>query len=485
MSQFKVAIVGSGFAGLGTAIRLKQEGIDDFVIFERAQDVGGTWRDNSYPGCACDVESHLYSFSFAPNPNWSRMFSPQPEIWAYLQRCASEYGITPNIRFGHEVLKVVWNDSSKYWEIETSQGSYSADILVAGVGSLCEPMIPELPGIENFQGEKFHSARWNHNYDLTGRNVAVIGTGASAIQFVPAIQPKVGKLNLFQRTPPWIIPRQDRVITELEHELFRKFPITQKLMRAMIYLIREFYVFYFRNPRFMLMNKHIATRHLERSVADPKLRAKLTPNYIVGCKRILISNDYFPSLTKPNVEVITEHIKEVHPHSIVTDDGVEHPIDAIIYGTGFHVTDIPFAKILHGKDGRTLEESWQGSPKAYLGTTVSGFPNFFILLGPNTGLGHSSVVFMIESQIAHVINAIRYMSKNNVATIEPKLEAQTEFIKDVDRRMVGTVWTSGGCASWYLDKKGRNSTLWPGFTWQFKQRTRKFNPIEYLISFQN
>lgn len=481
-TQFKVAIVGSGFAGLGTAIRLKKEGIDNFVVFERANDVGGTWRDNSYPGCACDVESHLYSFSFAPNPNWSRMFSPQPEIWAYLQRCAKDYGITPHLRFGHEVRAITWNQSSKYWEIETSKGNYTANILVSGVGSLCEPSIPKLPGIETFQGEKFHSARWNHSYDLNGRNVAVIGTGASAIQFVPAIQPKVGKLNLFQRTPPWIVPRQDRAITDREHKMFEKFPITQKLMRTMIYLLRELYVFYFRNPRFMTLNRNIAIRHLERAVADPVLRAKLTPNYIVGCKRILISNNYFPSLTKPNVEVITDHIREVRPHSIVTEDGVERPIDTIIYGTGFHVTDIPFAKITRGREGRTLEDTWQGSPKAHLGTTISGYPNFFILLGPNTGLGHSSVVFMIESQIEHVMNAIRYMNKNNIATIEPKLEAQTAFINNVDKHMVGTVWTAGGCASWYLDKKGRNSTLWPGFTWQFKQRVKGFNQSEYLIN---
>jgi cation diffusion facilitator CzcD-associated flavoprotein CzcO len=481
-THFQIAIIGSGFGGLGTAIRLKNEGIDDFVVFERADDVGGTWRDNTYPGCACDVQSHLYSFSFALNPDWSRMYSPQPEIWAYLRRCAVDYGISPHIRFGHEVHRVVWDQSEQRWQIETSQGVYTAAVLVAGVGALCEPSIPQLPGLETFQGNTFHSARWDHDYDLTGRSVAVIGTGASAIQFVPAIQPKVGRLHLFQRTPPWIIPRRDRALTDTEHMIYRKFPITQRFMRMLIYLLREILVVYFRNPRVMWLNSKIAFRHLKRAVPDPDLRAKLTPNYTMGCKRILISNDYLPSLTRPNVEVITDHIREVRPHSIITDDGTERQVDAIILGTGFHVTDLPFAEIIRGRDGRTLAETWQGSPKAHLGTTISGFPNFFLLLGPNTGLGHNSVVIMIESQIEHVLSAVRYMHKHKITTIEPRPEAQEAFVTAVEEKMRGTVWTSGRCKSWYLDKSGRNSALWPGFTWQFWRRVGHFEPVEYLMT---
>jgi cation diffusion facilitator CzcD-associated flavoprotein CzcO len=482
VNHFKIAIIGSGFGGLGTAIRLKQEGIDDFVLLERADDVGGTWRDNTYPGCACDVQSHLYSFSFALNPDWSRMFSPQPEIWAYLQRCAAEYGILPHIRFRHEVREVVWDQSRQNWRIDTSQGTYTASILVAGVGALCEPSIPNLPGIESFQGKMFHSSRWDHSCDLAGRRVAVVGTGASAIQFVPAIQPKVGKLHVFQRTPPWIIPRRDRPLTDIERRIFRTFPITQKLVRSGIYLFRELLLLSFQKPRFMKFNQRIALRHLERAVPDPKLRARLTPNYTMGCKRVLISNDYLPSLCRHNVEVVSDKIREIRPDSIVTEDGVERQIDTIILGTGFHVTDLPFAKVIRGRDGLSLDETWQGSPRAHLGTTISGFPNFFLLLGPNTGLGHNSVVYMIESQIAHVMSVLSYMRKHNISAVEPRPEAQEAFVSNVERRMIGTVWTSGGCASWYLDSTGRNSALWPGFTWQFRRRVKSFNPFEYLLT---
>ncbi|MEW6731308.1 MAG: NAD(P)/FAD-dependent oxidoreductase [Acidobacteriota bacterium] len=483
-THFQIAIIGSGFGGLGTAIQLKKEGIDDFAVFERAGDVGGTWRDNTYPGCACDVQSHLYSFSFAPNPNWSRMYSPQPEIWEYLRYCAANYGILPHIRFHHEVRGVAWDQSRQHWHIETSQGDYTATILVAGVGALCEPTVPQLRGIERFQGKTFHSARWDHNHNLAGRSVAVIGTGASAIQFVPEIQPKVDRLYLFQRTPPWIIPRHDRQLTDIERLLFKKFPFTQQLIRAAIYLKREFFVVCFRDPRMMWYFRRTALRHLEKAVSDPKLRAKLTPNYTIGCKRVLISNNYLPSLTRSNVEVVSEGIREVRANSIVTEDGMERQIDTIIYGTGFQVTDMPFAKIIRGRDGRTLSETWQGSPKAYLGTTVSGFPNYFQLLGPNTVLSHSSVVYMIESQIAHVLDAVRYMRKHNIATIEPRAEVQAKFIAEIDKLMQGTVWTSGGCASWYLDKTGRNSILWPGFTWLFRRRVEHFQPIEYHLTAQ-
>lgn len=479
--HLEVAIIGSGFGGLGTAIKLKQAGIDNFLIFERANDLGGTWRDNTYPGCACDVQSHLYSFSFAPNANWSRMFSPQPEIWAYLKRCANDFGLMPYMRFNHNVNKAVWNNEAQYWQIETSQGDYTATSIVAGVGALSEPSIPKLPGIESFQGKAFHSAQWDHNYDLTGRKVAVVGTGASAIQFVPEIQPKVGQLNIFQRTPPWIVPRQDRAVSQFEKNLFNKFPFVLFMVRTGIYWFREIFLILFRKPHWMRYFQHIAISHMKRAVADPELRAKLTPKYTIGCKRILISNNYLPALTKPNVSVITEKIKEVRAHSIVTEDGTEREIDTIIYGTGFKVSDLPFSKNVYGIEGRSMAEIWQGSPKAHLGTTVTGFPNLFLLLGPNTGLGHNSVVFMIESQISHVMNIMRYMREHNIAVMEPRPEVQTAFIDDVEQRMKGTVWTSGGCKSWYLDSTGRNSTLWPGYSWQFYRRVAGLNANEYRM----
>ena len=474
-----VAIAGSGFGGLGMAIRLKQEGLEDFVVFERAQDVGGVWRDNSYPGCACDVQSHLYSFSFARNPNWSRAFSPQAEILAYLRDCAARFGIQPHLRLGHTVQEARWDDRLQRWHIQTSQRAYTADVFVFAMGGLSEPAIPHLPGLERFEGKVMHSARWDHGYDLTGRRVAVIGTGASAVQFVPEIQPKVDKLVLFQRTPPWIIPGADHPISEWMRWVYRRVPGAQHLVRWIIYALRELLVLGFMHPRLLELAQRRALRHLERSVPDPVLRAKLTPSYTMGCKRVLISNGYLSTLTCPNVELVTAPIHEVRERSIVTADGIEHPVDAIIFGTGFQVTQMPMARFVWGREGRSLSEVWGGSPKAHLGTTVSGFPNLFMLMGPNTGLGHTSVLTMLESQIEHVLGALRYLEGRGLAAVEPTPEAQAGFVQHVDTRMSGTVWARGGCASWYIDATGRNSTLWPGATFMFRRRVAYFEPSEY------
>ncbi|HEX9918851.1 MAG TPA: NAD(P)/FAD-dependent oxidoreductase, partial [Pyrinomonadaceae bacterium] len=479
----QVAIIGSGFGGLGAAIRLKQAGIENFIIFERAGDVGGTWRDNTYPGCACDVESHLYSFSFAPNPDWTRSFSRQPEIWSYLKRCARDFDVLPHIRFRHEVRESIWDEAAQHWRIETSQGSYTASVLVVASGPLSAPVTPGLPGLESFQGKTFHSARWDHTYDLKNRRVAVIGTGASAVQFVPEIQPEVAALHLFQRTPPWIIPRHDRRVSELEHRLFRRFPAAQRVARSSIYLFRELFLFPFRHFWLAGQVERLARRHLERSVPDAELRAKLSPDYSIGCKRILISNDYLPTLVRPNVEVVTEGIAEVRGASIVDGSGVERAVDAIIFGTGFQATDPPLAKHIRGREGRTLSEVWAGSPQAHVGTTVAGFPNLFILLGPNTGLGHNSVVYMIEAQIEHLLAVLGHMRRHAASAIEPRPEAQAAFVAEVRRRMEGTVWVAGRCVSWYLDSTGRNSTLWPDFSWRFRRRAVRLNPDEYVLSF--
>ena len=478
----RVAIIGSGFGGLGAAIRLRQRGEEDFLIFERAGEVGGTWRDNSYPGCACDVQSHLYSFSFAPNPDWTRSYSPQPEIWDYLRRCARDFGLLPRVRFNHEVRDAAWDEGARVWRVETSQGLYTADVLVMASGALSEPRVPELPGFESFKGKSFHSARWDHSYDLRAKRVAVVGTGASAVQFIPEIQPLVSRLHIFQRTPPWVMPRTERAFTERERRLFRRFPLLQRAERAAIYAFRELFVFGFRHLRASRLIRRVALRHLKSAVADPTLRDKLTPRYDIGCKRILVSNDYLPALTRPNVELVTEPIKEIREHAIVTADGRERVVDAIIFGTGFRVTDQPMAEHVRGRDGVTLAEVWAGSPRAPVGTTVAGFPNLFILLGPNTGLGHTSVVYMIEAQIEHVMKALDYMKRHGVATLEPRAEAQAAYVAEIDRRMGGTVWVTGGCASWYLDRTGRNSTIWPDFTWRFRRRVARLDPSEYLMS---
>jgi cation diffusion facilitator CzcD-associated flavoprotein CzcO len=476
----RVAIIGTGFAGLGMAIRLKQAGHHDFVLLERARDIGGTWRDNTYPGCQCDVPSHLYSFSFAPNPGWSRTFSHQEEIWDYLRGCAERFGITPHLRFDHEVLEAAWDEGAGVWRLATSSGDLTADVVISGTGALSEPAIPDLPGLEDFEGAAFHSARWDHDFDLENKRVAVIGTGASSIQFVPRIQPRVEKLHLFQRTPPWVLPHSDRPITDPERRAYRRLPLLQRLMRSGIYWARETFLLPFVRQRFAKLPEGIGRRHLRKQVPDPELRRKLTPDYTFGCKRALLSNDYYPALSQPNVEVVADGIAEVRPNSVVAADGTEREVDAIIFGTGFRVQDMPVIERVHGRDGHSLAEDWRESMQAYLGTTVAGFPNFFMLLGPNTGLGHTSVVVMVEAQIAYVMDALRAMDRNDWRTLEVREEAQRDYNERVQKGLRGTVWNDGGCASWYLDRSGRNTTLWPSFTWRFRERTRRFDPAPYV-----
>ena len=476
----RVAIVGTGFSGLGMAIRLRQQG-EDFVLLERADDIGGTWRDNTYPGCRCDVPSHLYSFSFAPNPNWSSTFSPQSEILDYLKDCAERFGVMQHIRFNTEVEGAAWDDDGQVWRIETSNGPLTANFLVAAQGPLSEPSLPEVPGIDSFEGTAFHSAQWDHGHDLTGERVAVIGTGASAIQFVPEIQPKVGQLHVFQRTAPWVIPHRNRPLKNWERTLYRLFPPAQLAMRAAIYWARELFVLQFRHRAVGKLLERIPLTHLRRQVKDPELRRKLTPGYAMGCKRILPTDEWYPALTKPNVELITDGIREIRPHSIVASDGTEREVDTIIFGTGFHVTDVPIADQVRGRDGRTLAEVWQGSMQAYKGTTVAGYPNLFFLVGPNTGLGHTSIVFMIESQIAYVLDALRTMRRRGARTVEVREDAQAAYNAELDRMAEGTVWVSGGCTSYYIDRNGHNSALWPTYTWPFRRRLREFDAAAYAL----
>jgi cation diffusion facilitator CzcD-associated flavoprotein CzcO len=481
LGHHRIAIVGAGFSGLGMAIRLKQEGVHDFIVLERAEQLGGTWRDNTYPGCACDVPSHLYSFSFAPNPDWSRTFSPQAEIWDYLLRVAREHRVEPHVRYGHEVTAARWDERVEVWRIETTAGGLTAEMLVAGTGPLSDPKLPEIEGIDGFGGEIFHSARWDHEHELEGERVGVIGTGASSIQFVPRIQPKVARLHVFQRTPPWIVPHRDRPITRRERILYRAIPPAQRLMRGLIYWARELYVVPFMHPSERSTPERMALRHLEEQIADPGLRARLTPGYRIGCKRILISNEYYPALTRPNVELVTDPIRAITARGVITADGTERALDTIILGTGFHVTDMPVAGLIHRGDGRSLADAWQGSPEAYLGTAVPGFPNLFLLAGPNTGLGHSSIVFMIESQLHYLIECLRHMERAQLEIIEVRAEVERRYNEEIQRHLEGTVWTSGGCVSWYLDPNGKNTVIWPGSTWPFRRRLRRFDPGDYRL----
>lgn len=478
----EVAIVGSGFSGLAMAKQLKDAGIEDFVILERAREVGGTWRDNSYPGCACDVPSHLYSFSFELNPDWSSTFSPQEEIQAYIRRAADKHGLTPHVLYGHELEEARWDDEGQCWRLRTAGGDMSARSLVGAQGALSEPKIPGLPGLDKFKGRSFHSATWDHDHDLTGKRVAVIGTGASAIQFVPQIQPDVGKLHLFQRTPPWIMPRPDRPLTRFEHILYKRVPAAQRLMREAIYWGRELYAIPMLRATLARVIKPLALRHLRKQVADPELRAKLTPDYEPGCKRILVSDDYLPSLTQPNVEVVCDGVAEIRENSIVDTNGVEREVDTIIFGTGFQVTEFPIGHRVLGRNGDSLADYWDGSPEAHRGTTVAGFPNLFFLLGPNTGLGHTSALVMIEAQAAYATKIIERLHAGDIASIEPRADAQLEYNADLQSRLQGTVWNAGGCASWYLDRNGRNSTIWPDFTFRFRREMRDLDESEYVLT---
>ena len=476
----RIAIVGTGFAGLGMAIRLKQEGEHDFVLLERAGDIGGTWRDNTYPGCRCDVPSHLYSFSFAPNPNWSSTFSPQSEILDYLKDCAGRFGVLPHVRFETELEGATWDDEDRLWRLETSSGPLTANSLVAGQGPLSEPSLPEVPGIETFEGTAFHSAQWDHEHDLSGERVAVVGTGASAIQFVPEIQPKVGKLHVFQRTAPWVIPHRNRPLRRWERALYRLFPPAQLAMRAGIYWARELFVLLFRHPPVNRLLEQLPLAHMRSQVKDPELRRKLTPDYRMGCKRILPTDEWYPALAQPNVELVTGGLTEIRPHSVIAEDGSEREVDTIIFGTGFHVTDVPIADRIEAR-GRTLEDTWQGSMQAYKGTTVAGYPNLFFLVGPNTGLGHTSIVFMIESQVEYVLDALRTMRRRGAETLEVREEAQAAYNAELDRMTKGTVWVTGGCTSYYIDRNGHNSALWPTYTWPFRRRLREFDAPAYSL----
>lgn len=483
----RIAIVGSGFAGIGMAIRLKRMGIASFVVYEAAHDLGGTWRDNVYPGAACDIPSHLYSFSFEPNPSWTRTFASQSEILAYLQHCADKYGLAPFIRFGARVIAARFDDTSHLWRLEIARGasreSVEADIVIAANGPLSRPALPAIPGIERFAGKLFHCAAWDHDYSLEGKTVAVIGTGASAVQFVPRIQPRVARLCVFQRTPPWIMPRRDRPIGERAQRLFRRFPLSQRLLRYALYWQHEARAVAFAfDPRLMKRPTAFSLGYLARRVPDAQLRDKLTPAYRFGCKRVLLSSDYYPALAQPNVELVTAAIGEIVEDGIVTADGRHRTVDAIVCATGFQVNDAgaPFTVI--GANGADLDARWRrDGPEAYLGTSVAGFPNFFMIIGPNSGLAHNSMIYMIESHIDYIADCLRTLARRGARTMTVTHEAQRAFNERLQHSMRRSVWQTG-CHSWYLSESGKNTALWPSFSFVFKHRTRRVRVRDYTFA---
>jgi cation diffusion facilitator CzcD-associated flavoprotein CzcO len=475
----EVVVIGAGFGGIGASIKLAEERIEH-VILEKREDVGGTWLANTYPGCRCDVPSHLYSFSFALNPDWSDTYSLQPEIWRYLRRVAEDYGVVDRVRFGCKVEAVRWSEPDRQWVLETSEGTLTATSVIAANGFLSEPSIPHFEGIESFAGEVMHSAQWDPSYDVTGKRVAVIGTGASAVQIVPEVVKDATKLFVFQRTAAWILPHRGRPVRDWERALFRRVPRAQRAMRGWNYWSAELLaVPALMKPQRGRLLRTLAVKHLTDQVPDPELRKKLTPTFRPGCKRLTPSNDYLPAIAAPKTTLVTAGIERIVPDGIVTADGLTHEVDVIILATGFRVTDNSFPSIVHGRDGRTMREAWDSGMGAYNGTTFAGFPNFFMLAGPNTGIGHTSLLYMIEAQFTYILGALRHLRDRGVRVLDVRPDVQTAYNEELQRKLAGSVWNTGGCKSWYLDKNGRNPTIWPDYTFRFARRLKRFDVESY------
>jgi len=479
-TPFDVAILGAGVSGLCMGIQLKRAGIPSFAIFEKSHDVGGTWLDNSYPGAGCDVPSHLYSFSFEPNPEWSRAFSPQPEIQRYLRHCAEKYDLLPQIRFGTEIAGARFDEHAGVWRIRTSTGEeITAKALVSGLGQLNRPHVPDLPGLASFAGTRFHSARWNHQHDLAGERVAVIGNGASALQFIPEIAKTAAHVTVFQRSANWVIPRNDRKFSAADKARFRRHPLLLRALRAFIWSMLEIrFLAFLRESWFSRRMTRTAIEYLHAQVSDPALRAKLTPDYPIGCKRILISDDYYQALVRPNVEVVTEPIERVTQGAVATKDGVERPADTIVFGTGFETTRFLAPLAIEGLGGAELHEVWCDGATAHLGVTVAGFPNLFLLYGPNTNLGHNSIIFMIECQVGYAVQCIQELSKRRASWLEVRPDVMDRYNQRLQTALSKTAWTAG-CSSWYKTASGKVVNNWSGFTTDYWRRTRHPNWHDY------
>jgi len=480
MSDHRVVVIGAGFGGIGMSIKLAEQGVEH-VILEKLDDVGGTWLSNKYPGCRCDVPSHLYSFSFALNPDWSDSYSLQPEIWRYLKKVAQDHRVIERVRFACKVDAARWDEHEKHWALDTSDGPLTCDVLIAAHGFLSEPSIPHFEGIETFTGQVMHSAQWDPSYDVSGNRVGIIGTGASAVQIVPEIAETAAHLTVFQRTAAWILPHRGRTIHPWERALYRRIPRAQRAVRGFHYWSAEFLaVPALMNPERGRLLKKMAKQHLEKQVADPELRAKLTPTFTPGCKRLTPSNEYLPAIAAPTTTLVTSGIDHVVPAGIVTKDGVTHNLDVIILATGFRVTDNTFPEIIIGRNGRTMRDTWDTTGMGgYNGTTFAGFPNLFMLAGPNTGIGHTSLVYMIEAQFPYILQALELMDERGIVELDVRPDVQAAYNEMLQRKLALTVWNTGGCSSWYLDKNGHNSTIWPDFTFKFARRLRRFDLESY------
>jgi cation diffusion facilitator CzcD-associated flavoprotein CzcO/acetyl esterase/lipase len=481
MRSPSIAIIGAGFGGIGLAITLKKRGIDSLTILEKGDRVGGVWRDNTYPGATCDVPSRLYSFSFEPNPDWSRRYSPQPEILSYLERSATKYDLEPNLRLGTEVSRAEFDESTGRWRIETTSGeTIQADVLVSACGQLNRPAFTRIEGAERFEGAIFHTARWDHDVDLEGKHVAVIGTGASTIQVVPAIAGHVGQLDVYQRSAPYVIPKKDRPYRPWEKRLVRMFPPARMLPRFTQWLFFEVFISAFNQFRSIgKLGIRMFERNLEDQVSDPELRRVLTPDHVLGCKRVLISPDYYSTLDRPDVELVSQGVRELTEGGVVAEDGTERPADVIVLSTGFESTRFLAPMEIRGKGGVELNETWREGANAYLGMTVAGFPNLFVMYGPNTNLGSGSIIFQLESQMAYIADALEMLRRRG-GWLSVRPEVQRAFDSEMQSRLSTSVWQTG-CNNWYVDEHGRNTNNWPGFTLEYRRRTRRLDPADYEL----
>lgn len=478
-----VLILGAGMSGLCMGIKLKERGIDDFLILEKSHGVGGTWLDNTYPGCGCDVPSHLYCYSFEPNPGWSHKWSEQPEILDYFEHCAEKYGLVPHIHFDTEVTTMHFDEANGAWQVATRAGEeFEARCVVSGLGQLNRPQYPDIPGLAGFAGTMFHSARWNHEHDLTGERVAVIGNGASAIQFIPRIAPEVKELTIYQRSAKWVLPRNDHPYSGFRKWVFRALPFTERFYRNYIYWMLEMRFFGFhKGSRFGKLIERACRKYLEEQITDPELRRILTPDYPVGCQRILISDDYYQSLNRDNVRVETRGIARIAPEGVVTADGTEHPADTLILATGFEATGFLEPVKVTGRNGLDLHEHWRDGAEAYLGVAVAGFPNLFILYGPNTNLGHNSIIYMVEAQVQYVRKLIERLLKKDLKAIEVREDVQDRYNQKIQEEMHDTVWEEE-CGSWYKTASGKVTNNWPTWTFRYRKIMKRPNFRDYELA---
>jgi cation diffusion facilitator CzcD-associated flavoprotein CzcO len=476
-----VAIIGAGFAGIGMGIRLKRRGEESFRIFERAERIGGTWRDNTYPGIACDVPSHLYSFSFAPNPNWSQKYASGHEIATYLENCVSSENISDHLSLGTDVVDMRWDASAQLWRLETSAGTYSANVLIMAGGRLSKPRIPNVPGATEFTGEWFHSAAWRHDVDLTNKRVGIIGSGASAVQLVPELAELASELVVMQRSAPYVIARDDEHYSEAQRRTFARLPETMADLRARLFWKQEeVYTQRLSDGSAVARARNAALSHLRSQVTDERLVQLLTPQYEIGCKRILISNTYYPAFMRPNVHLQSTALAGVDGNTIIGMDGSRFEVDVLVYATGFHSARQPYARAVFGRDGQSLATAWANGMRGYASTSVHGFPNFFVLNGPNAGLGHSSSIYMMETQIDYVLGALAHMGQSSLSSIEVQADAEQAYVDAIDALSAETVWMNGGCSSWYVDAAANRLTLlWPDFAHAFRAANGQFDASAY------